>query len=438
MKRRIHQNQQCKQAVFLILCIMMLYGAAQSQNQDQWKMDGTQIVAEAFAFKSDSSGRGRLDIYVQVPYADINFIKEEEQYAGRYTVSATLSTKDKQELWQKSQLVELRLKDFTQTVSRNHTSLKRFSLEYVPGQFELLIQVQDLESKTTTTISRSVVIKDFSSDTLALSDIMLVSRADIEGHRKNIVPNLTGTITKESNGFSLFFEIYNRNPMDSVQLRSELINSKQEIVLQRTKTEVLVGGHNQILWKLDTLAVSADRYTLHIEAEKLPRDTTRAPIRATSNRSLFIRLRDLPMSIANIDKAIDQLIYIGKGSELDYIREATTIEEKQKRFLEFWATHDPDPATTRNELMEEYYARVDYANKNFSHFMEGWKSDRGMVYIRFGPPQNIDRHPFDSDSKPYEIWYYYDENREFIFVDDSGFGDYRLRYPTTDLWGRIR
>jgi hypothetical protein len=64
--------------------------------------------------------------------------------------------------------------------------------------------------------------------------------------------------------------------------------------------------------------------------------------------------------------------------------------------------------------------------------MEGWRSDRGMVYITLGPPNNIDRHPFDYDAKPYEIWEYYDMNQQFIFVDETGFGDYRL---TTPMYG---
>ena len=88
--------------------------------------------------------------------------------------------------------------------------------------------------------------------------------------------------------------------------------------------------------------------------------------------------------------------------------------------------------------MEEYYSRVDYANRNYASFTEGWRTDRGMVFIRFGPPQNIERHPFDADTKPYEVWYYYNQNREFIFVDETGFGDYRLLNPETDLWGRMR
>ena len=57
-------------------------------------------------------------------------------------------------------------------------------------------------------------------------------------------------------------------------------------------------------------------------------------------------------ALADLDKAIDQLIYIARDTELLYVREATTEEDKRKRFIEFWAKRDPDPQTPRNELME--------------------------------------------------------------------------------------
>jgi len=87
--------------------------------------------------------------------------------------------------------------------------------------------------------------------------------------------------------------------------------------------------------------------------------------------------------------------------------------------------------------MEEYYRRVDFANANFGTFIEGWKTDRGMVYIVLGPPNDIERHPFEAGSKPYEIWSYYTINREFVFVDYSGFGEYRLVTPFWEVLDRI-
>jgi hypothetical protein len=57
----------------------------------------------------------------------------------------------------------------------------------------------------------------------------------------------------------------------------------------------------------------------------------------------------------------------------------------------------------------------------------------GMVFIILGAPSSVDRHPFEIDSKPYEIWYYYDFDRQIVFVDESGFGNYRLVTPIWDL-----
>lgn len=396
------------------------------------------LFVEAFAFASDQTGKGRVDIYVQIPYPEIKFIKEEEQYTGRFEISAAIISKEKQELWQKSQLVELKLKDFSQTVSNRYFSLKQFSTDIAPGKYELLVQVTDQESKRVEAFKRSVIVKDFGNDTLALSDVMMVRHMSISGTHKNIAPNLTGMINNEQTSLSLFFEIYNRAQLDSVKLKCKLINSKQEIAAQRTKIEPLAGIRTQIIWQVDTLSIAPEKYLLVVEAAGTSKTDSSKSFRASVPRTCTVRMKNMPLLITDIDKAVEELQYIAKGGEIDYIRDAATPDEKQKRFIEFWAKRNPNPKEPNNDLMEEYYSRVEYANKNFENYMEGWKTDRGMVLIQFGPPQNIERHPFDAENKPYEIWYDYSQNRQFIFVDETGFGDYRVRYPETDLWGRVR
>jgi hypothetical protein len=53
----------------------------------------------------------------------------------------------------------------------------------------------------------------------------------------------------------------------------------------------------------------------------------------------------------------------------------------------------------------------------------------GMVYIIYGPPDDVERHPFNMDSKPYQIWLYYSKGLRFVFVDVNMLGDYRLITP---------
>ena len=129
---------------------------------------------------------------------------------------------------------------------------------------------------------------------------------------------------------------------------------------------------------------------------------------------------------------VDQLVYIASQAEMDYIQGCKSKDEKTKRYIEFWKKKDPSPSTEENEAFNEYYRRIEYANEHFSHYVKGWKTDRGMVFILLGAPNNVDRHPFDIETKPYEVWQYYQMNKQFIFVDENGFGDYRL---TTPLYG---
>src|SRR5690606_31039977 len=128
--------------------------------------------------------------------------------------------------------------------------------------------------------------------------------------------------------------------------------------------------------------------------------------------------------VSDLESAIAQLRYIAKDGELRAIRNAPTPQEQVRLFREFWDKRDPTPGTRRNERMEEYYYRVAYANRNYGRFStdNGWNTDRGEVYIRFGEPDFVENHPFNYGTKPYQIWYYNRLGRRFIFVDETGFG----------------
>ena len=95
-----------------------------------------------------------------------------------------------------------------------------------------------------------------------------------------------------------------------------------------------------------------------------------------------------------------------------------------------------------NEFRDEYYRRIRYTNKAFSVGKRpGWRTDRGMIYIQYGEPDDVERHPFDMDGFPYnapwQVWRYYSTNREFVFVDRRGSNDFELQYPYDgEYWRR--
>lgn len=135
------------------------------------------------------------------------------------------------------------------------------------------------------------------------------------------------------------------------------------------------------------------------------------------------RWLDMPVSLLSLDVAIDMLRFIVSDEELERLKSGSASEKEQK-FREFWAQRDPSPDTEYNELMTEYYERIDYAYRNFSSIQTpGYETDQGRAYILYGAPDNIERRlPVDQPTR--EIWEY--PNRTLVFEATSGFGDFKL------------
>ncbi|HMB40335.1 MAG TPA: GWxTD domain-containing protein [Balneolaceae bacterium] len=155
------------------------------------------------------------------------------------------------------------------------------------------------------------------------------------------------------------------------------------------------------------------RIVLHEDGKEKPVDTRRV-------NSQWL---DMPVSLYNLDIAIEMMKFIVDESQLNRLRSGSTAE-KEKKFREFWNQRDPSPNTEFNELMAEYYNRIDYAYKNFSSLQTpGFETDQGRAYILYGPPENIERR-LPADAPTREVWEY--NNRTLIFEATTGFGDFRL------------
>lgn len=100
----------------------------------------------------------------------------------------------------------------------------------------------------------------------------------------------------------------------------------------------------------------------------------------------------------------EDVTYIITDTERQAFKQLTTDEERREFVQQFWLRRDPTPATVQNEFKDEYYRRIAYANEHFSSDVPGWKTDRGRIYIRFGPPDEIDSFPSPSPAR--EVWGY--------------------------------
>jgi GWxTD domain-containing protein len=140
----------------------------------------------------------------------------------------------------------------------------------------------------------------------------------------------------------------------------------------------------------------------------------------------------------------EDVVWIITDQERAAFKQLSNDEERDNFIEAFWQRRDPTPDTEENEYKEEHYRRIAYANEHFAAGIPGWKSDRGRIYIMYGPADEVDSHPSggsyerpmeegggETSTFPFEDWRYrYLEGigQEVIieFVDTCMCGDYHM------------
>lgn len=365
----------------------------------------------------------RLFIYVEVVYDELQFIKIQDGYEANYEITAVVFDKDNYQVDGKIWRETITVDTFDQTNNRNefHQTRTKFDLE--PKKYKLVVSVSDMDTEKSRAIRFNTELRKFPANKTFASDIVFLRSytSDSLGI-KTINPVLTNIHKGLVSPAFAYFEIYNPLGETEAQIEYKMkgVNSKTEIKDQYTTK--LTGERTLCAFELPVDSLRHDTYNLNVTIKTGKK-------KLSLSKNLFIRFQGIPFTANDIETAIKQVMYIATADEWKQMNKAPD-EDKLEEFKKFWRRHDPTPGTEVNEAMESHYNRVEYANQQFSIMQrDGWETDRGMVYIVLGPPDDVIRDPYPSDSRPWQVWNYYRINRQFEFVDYSGFGDYRFYQP---------
>lgn len=174
-----------------------------------------------------------------------------------------------------------------------------------------------------------------------------------------------------------------------------------------------------------------------------PRETIAKPISEKEKKKREEKLRK-ELETPYKKWLTEDVAYIITDEERTAWKRLQTDEEREQFIEQFWLRRDPTPDTVENEFKEEHYRRIQYANDHFASGIPGWKTDRGRIYIVFGPPDERDEHPTggtyerppeegggETTTYPFEDWRYrYIEgignNVMIEFVDPTMTGEYHM------------
>lgn len=180
----------------------------------------------------------------------------------------------------------------------------------------------------------------------------------------------------------------------------------------------------------NVLGYSPGTYTLNLIARgdlHVVMSSKRFSIKEIKRKATF----SIPDSILEYASFIN---YIASPREVRELN-SLTLPGKKLFLLKFWSRRDPDPDTRENEVLIDFVTRVKNSDQNFStekRGKEGRFTDRGRIYIKYGPPDDIIRRTSELEVDPYIIWHYFDIGGWFVFMERNMSGEYDIIYSSID------
>ena len=377
-------------------------------------------------YPTESLDTTKLDVIIKIPYDAIQFLKKGSTFEAEYELSISLQDADDHQIEEHIRQYTVTCNRYRETISPSEFDLKKQTFYLQPDEYKCTIELTDMDTHKSRRQTITVNLTRFKEE-VVLSDLLLIHTDVSEDDFPMGLPVIPSRITDSDSVFFIYYKV--RIPFDEYSFISKIISVEDEIVSEETVVKKTTATIEEELLEHSQFDVPGNKFKLQLEIEQEGK---------TSQAELIIEVkwRGLTTHVSDLDEAIEQIRYIATRDELATILRARG-EKREELFKQFWEKRDPSPNTPQNELMDEYFNRVRYANEKFGSFRDGWKTAMGRIFILFGPPDDIEINHFARDGRSYQRWHYYVINRSFVFVDYNGFGDYELLEPYSSPYGSV-
>lgn len=409
---------------------------------------GPDFNASVATFRSDSGpGQTLVEVYISVTHNQLVFVRSGNEYRADFDLNLVLVGPRGDLVFDETTGGETATPIFEETLTEEISRVQRFTFAVRPGTYDLKVQLDDRNMDRPREIEIEIEVPRYSESRLGMSDILLADylgesdpalppgavahHAGTEvyvrqGH--SYIPNTQGIYANFAPSVLAYYEVYGFNPVrrtdqDRLYIVEFYVNNddgETAIYYMRRHDKPGSSAYNSVEMNIQDL--TPGKYELQIDITDLGSGIT-----VTSSKEFTVMESYLSLAHRDYDKAVGQLRYIASEREMRILRGAGG-GQRLTLFKQFWASRDPTPGTKRNEVMLEYYRRISYANETFDvPQLEGWATDRGMVYITIGLPDYVERVEFARGAMPAQLWVYSSLRLQLLFVDETGFGDYVLQ-----------
>ncbi len=427
--------------LILLCCLTFIFSEASAQTDFGYLKEGGGPVffVDYASFREGTGEKYRLEVYYKILNQGLTFVKDAGRFKASYEIELLVLNKINKQVTGTSLEEDYLVDTYEETRSPEDFLINLMNLSLYSGRYKLRIKFIDRNSESESSLEKNFTIPSRSKKKMMFSDIEFVRELSDSAERpqfnkggKKVIPSVQRVFGDPDPTLRLYYEIYGgpKEPKE-YDLAYEIYSSTHSFSHQET-TRVNIGA--ETFYRFESFPLEGLLEGDYILSVKL---LERSKEKAEIERPFQVEWSLLSMLRNDYQKFVDQLRYVGTDEEIKRLSQASE-EERIQKWLEFWKFKDPTPNTPENELRDEYYRRLKYANQNFAiSNKEGWETDMGMVYIVYGHPDEVEKHPFERDLPAYQEWHYYKAqsltdsrniHRVFLFVD-RGDGEYELQPP---------
>ena len=381
--------------------------------------DGETPFTGSVAFLGNRSADSTLFLLtVSVPSRALTFVRENDRYRASYSATLSLARANEAARHIESHQI-VRVASFKETSRSDESVLYQQTVMVPPGSYNLSFSLRDDVGAKGGSIEASVNVPRLTNGSLS-SPIPVYEgtpRSSFDSLPR-IVPSPRATVTfGQDSSLKVYLEAY--GPGTGMPLRTAVFGENASTPVWSDTTTL--SKHNEIFSGIVNIPIAqlgVGALTLAVTRVGAT-DTTKAPVFVTFGE-------DLP--VATFTEMVNYLRYFGSPARLQKLRDAPP-DARAGAWAAFLRETDPDPATTTNEGLRDYFGRIAQANSRFrEEGGAGWLTDRGRVLVALGTPdQFYEPNTTDMNQRGRsQIWEYRRHRLQVVFVDQTGFGRWRM------------
>ena len=437
MMKRARTSATVALATLVLLSIPVVGQIAYSEGKREVFND--YLMTDYAYFRAEDSNLVRLDLYYQVHNRGLSFSLSEGHYLANYELNITLL--DDKGLEVKSFTRDRQIVAADESGTRVDFRTSQISVDLPPGKYVAHFKLKDKASSRINQQEMEIKLEPLHGKTPVMSRIEFTQAFQKSTEQENVfskgdilvvpsVSRLFGSL--DSDRIVYYYEIYpGSDSAEKVVVETRIRHYRRGMIYRDTLHLTLGTLPERQLREVSLTDFLPGEYELDITL------LGRRNKKLDGATQLFRVAWTQEGMVRNDWKAtVQQLRLFSDDVDVGDMEDLKTFEARVKAFDQFWAERDPTEGTAENEARTAFYYRVRIANERFGIMrMEGWRSDRGRIYIQYGEPDFMVEEPFSLSNHPYQVWQYtrISPNRRFVFVDENEDGDYRLQYPYDGL-----